>query len=123
LVERQVMLERAAKMRREPTEAEKRLWRYLSGSKLGGYKFRRQKVESSRIFDFFCPAKGLIVEIDGETHDRQLDLERDIAIQRATGFITLRVTNEDVMRNMDGVLTLILTTLADMPDRWDGHSA
>jgi very-short-patch-repair endonuclease len=120
MVDREVMLERAAKMRREPTEAEKRLWRYLSGSKLGGYKFRRQKVQDNRIFDFFCPAKGLIVEIDGETHDRESDLKRDVAIRSATGFRTLRVTNENVLQNMDGVLTLILTTLETMPHRWNG---
>ena len=66
-VPRAVMLKRAAKMRREPTEPKQRLWMALRDSRLAGYKFRRQAVIGSRIADFFCPAKGVIVELDGET--------------------------------------------------------
>jgi very-short-patch-repair endonuclease len=118
LVERAVLLLRALQLRRNPTDPEKHLWRYLSGSKLGGFKFRRQAIVGNRICDFFCPAKGLIVEVDGETHDREQDLNRDQKIFEATGFETLRITNADVRGNMDGVLTLILAKLHDMPDRW-----
>jgi very-short-patch-repair endonuclease len=118
MAERGVLLERAALMRREPTHAEKILWRYLSGSKLGGHKFRRQAIIGNRICDFFCPAKGLIVEVDGQTHDRESDLIADRKMEHLTGFRTVRVTNEDVITNMNGVLELILEMLEKMPDRW-----
>ncbi len=65
--DRPIMLARAARMRREPTEPERRLWQHLRASQLGGYKFRRQATIGGRIVDFFCPLKGLVVEIDGDT--------------------------------------------------------
>lgn len=104
-------------MRNDPTPAEKHLWRHLSRSQLGGFKFRRQSVIGSFIVDFFCPAKGLIIEVDGDTHDRQLDASRDAALA-GKGFQTLRFTNRDVACDMEAVLTAILAKLLAMPDRW-----
>ena len=115
---RRFMLSRAARMRREPTEPEKWLWRHLSGSKLAGLKFRRQATIGNRIVDFFCPAKGLIVEVDGSTHDRAADdvLDRDMAGQY--GYATIRITNEDIRNNMDGVLQHIQAEAVKLADRW-----
>ena len=118
MVGRRIMLERAAAMRRAPTEAEKRLWRYLSGAKLGGLKFRRQATIGNRIADFFCPAKGLIIEIDGNTHDRERDAALDHQMAAQYGYRTIRVTNEDVLGNMDGVLQHIEDVTCRTPDRW-----
>jgi very-short-patch-repair endonuclease len=110
-------------MRREPTEPEKRLWRHLSNSQLGGFKFRRQAAIPPFIVDFFCPAKGLIVEIDGETHVAEADARRDV-FMAARGFRTMRFTNDEVMTNMDGVLTAILRKLESIPDRrWGDHDS
>ncbi len=108
----------AQEMRRNPTEPEIRLWRALSRSQLGGYKFRRQAVIDPFIADFLCPQKALIVEVDGETHDVDKDRGRDMALQRL-GFEVLHVTNPDVMRNLDGVLQAILIALEQAPDRWE----
>tara|TARA_R110000782_G_scaffold268047_2_gene364038 strand:- start:20523 stop:20930 length:408 start_codon:yes stop_codon:yes gene_type:complete len=116
--DRQTMLARAAAMRHEPTEAEKRLWRCLSHSQLDAHKFRRQAVIGSYIADFFCPAKGLIVEIDGDTHDMQRDANRDERICAQHGFVTMRFSNRDVLDNLDGVLEKLRIALADLPDRW-----
>lgn len=108
-------------MRREPREPEKRLWRHLSNSQLGGFKFRRQAAIPPFIADFFCPSKGLIVEVDGETHVSADDVARDATLQRR-GFTTIRFTNHDFMANMDGVLTFLLERLHTLPDRWPGTS-
>ena len=75
----------ARKMRRNPTEPEKRLLRKLSNSQLGDHKFRRQSLIGPLIADFLCPQKGLIVQVDGETHDVDLDRGRD-AVLRRMGF-------------------------------------
>jgi very-short-patch-repair endonuclease len=104
-------------MRHEPTEPEKRLWRALSGSQLGGHKFRRQAVIGFHICDFFCPAKNLAMEVDGDTHKHERDEARDAILQRR-GVSVLHLSNEDVMKNMDGVLTMILATLEKSSDRW-----
>jgi len=114
------MLRRAALLRRNPTEPEIRLWHALRGSRFDGHKFRRQASIGNRIADFFCPAKGLIVELDGNTHDRAADLERDADMKARFGYSTVRFTNEDVMRNMDGVLTALQEALDAQPDRWPG---
>ena len=108
-------------MRRDMPEPERRLWRELRGSRLEGQKFRRQDVIGNRIVDFFCPAKGLVVEVDGDTHDAQRDATRDAAMEREFGFRTVRVTNEQVMTNMDGVLSVLLEALRSSGDRWDRH--
>jgi very-short-patch-repair endonuclease len=108
-------------MRRQPTELEKQLWRHLSNSQLGGFKFRRQAVLAPYIADFFCPARGLIVELDGDTHEANLDATRDARLRRL-GFTTIRFTNDDVRDNMDGVLTMILERLLSLPNRWPGDS-
>ncbi len=111
------MLGYAHKMRRQPTEAEKRLWRHLSGSKLGGHKFRRQAILGGYITDFLCPQKNLAVEIDGDTHVVEADAARD-AVLAGNGIKVVRVTNEDVLKNMDGVLQFLLMELEGRGDRW-----
>jgi very-short-patch-repair endonuclease len=110
--------ERAAEMRRNPTEPEKRLWRHLSNSQLGGHKFRRQSVIGWFIADFLCPQKALIVEVDGDTHDEAKDRLRDDVLA-GQGFRVLRVTNAEVMGNVDGALEAIRGALNEAQDRWD----
>ena len=113
------LLERAREMRRNPTELEVRLWRHLSNSQLD-HKFRRQHVIFTYICDFFCPARGLVVEVDGDTHDPAYDARRDARIARK-GFVTLRFTNSEVYENIDGVMLAIASALADRAGRWSGQ--
>jgi very-short-patch-repair endonuclease len=108
---------RAADMRRNPTEPEKRLWRAPSKTQLAGHKFRRQAVIGPYVADFLCPAKALIIEVDGHTHDAEADNQRDQTLE-TQGFRVLRVTNRDVMDNLDGVLQAIAGALAQASDRW-----
>jgi very-short-patch-repair endonuclease len=109
---------RAAQMRRNPTEPEKRLWRNLSNSQLAGHKFRRQSVVGCFIADFLCPQKALIVEVDGDTHDEAKDRLRDDLLSKR-GYRVVRVTNHDVMTNMAGVLEHILVAVSAAPPRWN----
>jgi len=109
----------AREMRNAPTAPEQKLWSRLSRSQLGGFKFRRQATIGNRIVDFLCPQRGLIIEVDGDTHiDPAADARRDEALGIA-GYRVARVTNSDVMTNVDGVLTLVLETLMSLPDRRD----
>jgi very-short-patch-repair endonuclease len=101
---------RARHMRNNPTEPEKRLWRHLSGEQLNGHKFRRQQVIGWFIADFVCPRQRLIIEVDGDTHDEAKDRLRDDTLA-GRGYRVLRVTNDDVMRNMDGVLRFLCEAL------------
>jgi very-short-patch-repair endonuclease len=111
------LLGRAKRMRHEATPFEVILWRHLSGSKLAGFKFRRQHVIDNRIVDFFCPAKNLIIEVDGDTHDPEKDAERDEALN-AQNYRTLRFTNLQVANELEAVLRTILNSCTDAPERW-----
>ena len=113
------LLKRAHEMRRNPTGPEKRLWRTLSNSQLGGFKFRRQHVvlEARAIVDFFCPAIGLAVEVDGDTHDPVADDRRDERLSRL-GFRVVHFSNLDVMGNVAGVAEVILADAGECHSRW-----
>ncbi len=106
-----IMTERARHLRREPTNAERKLWHALRAHRLAGLSFRRQAPCGPYIADFLCAEARLIVEVDGATHssDEEIayDKQRD-AWFAANGYRVLRVTNEDVYRNLDGVCETML---------------
>ena len=120
-VTRQVLLARAAAMRKNLPEPERRLWMQLRDRRFCGFKFRRQTNLEHRIVDFFCPDKGLVIEIDGDTHDPVRDQVRDAGLSNSTGFRVVRFRNEDVMRNIDGVLLALKIVLDEQRDRWPGR--
>jgi len=88
------------------------LWQALRARKLRGHKFRRQVWLGPFIADFFCADAGLIVEVDGDSHTNQVAYDRRrTAWLRQEGFNLVRVTNADVMQNIDGVLERIASLL------------
>ena len=101
--------QRAADLRSKATQPERALWYRLRHSQLGGLKFRRQHVVGSFIVDFYCPARRLVVEVDGESHvgKGEEDAKRD-AYLRSHGMTVLHVTNDDVLRDLDLVCEEIL---------------
>jgi len=112
-----VLGKRARQMRKEQTPFEQLLWVRQRNSQLEGFKFRRQTVMAPFICDFFCPSKGLVVEVDGETHDAVADARRGRYLRRM-GFTVLRFTNAEVGKNIDGVLDAIVRQLHALPDRF-----
>ena len=98
----------ARALRNNPTHSEAKLWRYLKGDAFYGYDFHRQKPIGKYIVDFYCHAKALVVEVDGDIHDLQqeYDAERSNYLV-ARGFHILRVTNDDVKNNLVTVLQKI----------------
>ncbi|MDO8875240.1 MAG: DUF559 domain-containing protein [Pseudolabrys sp.] len=96
---------RARSMRREATDAERKLWLLLRDRRLGGAKFRRQAPVGRYIADFVCLRLKLIVEADGGQHaENRYDLERDRWLGKE-GYIVVRYSNSDILNNRDGVLT------------------
>ena len=100
---------RARTLRRRMTDAERKLWRYLRGNQFNYHKFRRQVPVSPYIADFLCYELKLIIEVDGGQHSKQhfYDSKRT-AFLNAHGFYVLRYWNNDVLLNIEGVLTDIL---------------
>ena len=106
-------VERARSMRGTPTDAEQLLWHHLRNRRLQGWKFRCQHEIGRYIVDFVCPDTGLIVELDGGQHGDQLiyDERRTVELE-AMGYRVLRFWNNDVLKNVEGVLEVILEALA-----------
>ena len=111
-----VLLERAKEMRKNPTPAEARLWKFLRNKKLN-HKFRRQHPIADYIVDFVCLNKGLIIEADGEIHKYQLnkDAERQLLLEQKKGYTVLRFTNEEILNETDKVINKIEKTLEKLP--------
>ena len=107
---------RARRLRRNPTEAERSLWQKLRFWQVNGYKFRRQQPLGNYIVDFVCLEKRLIVELDGGQHAEQSDYDakRDTWLSEQ-GFTVLRIWNNDVLNNFEGVTETIVETLKDSP--------
>ena len=100
--------DRARSMRREPTDAERVLWRYLRHGQLGGWKFRRQHPLPPYILDFACVDVCVAVEVDGGQHAESAYDERRDAHLRTLGWRVLRFWNNDVLSNPEGVARMSL---------------
>jgi very-short-patch-repair endonuclease len=102
-------------MRRAPTPAERRLWRGLRNHQLEGLKFRRQMPLGPYIVDFYCSAARFVVEVDGVSHiDAPGDVARDEWMEKQ-GIRIFRVTNFDVLSNLEGVLIAIQQAASTPP--------
>ncbi|HLD88098.1 MAG TPA: endonuclease domain-containing protein [Candidatus Omnitrophota bacterium] len=104
---RQETKEKRRHLRKEQTDAERRLWDQLRNKHMNGYKFFRQYGIGSYIADFYCPALKVVVEVDGGQHYSEdgkiYDDQRD-KFFRTLGIRTIRFNNLDVLRNLEGVV-------------------
>lgn len=105
---------RSRELRAAQTPAEERLWGALGARRLAGYKFVRQLPIGPYFADFACRDEALVVEVDGATHSTDAEIARDAhrdRFLREAGFRVLRVANDEVFHNLDGVKETILTAL------------
>jgi very-short-patch-repair endonuclease len=109
-------LQQAKALRRAMTPAEKRLWAALRTNRLDGFHFRRQQIIDGFIVDFYCHAAGLVVEVDGPVHEEQIEYDAERSrVLTARGLQTLRIKNEEIMHNLEDVLTRIRANLTPRP--------
>ena len=102
---RNLLIEQAREMRKNPTNAEMLLWGELKSKQLAGYKFRRQHPIGAFIVDFYCPSKKLVIEVDGPFHANQkaYDRVREVDLQKM-GYKVLRFSNDQVEHHLNYVL-------------------
>jgi very-short-patch-repair endonuclease len=98
----------ARALRRNATDAERRLWYHLRNRRLGGFKFKQQETIGRCIADFACVECRLVVEADGGQHGDEFDADRT-AYLNGLGWEVLRFWNTDILQNTDGVLEVILS--------------
>ena len=107
-----LMRDRARRLRRQQTDAERELWMRLRARQDVGVKFRRQYAIGPYVVDFCCLERSLVVEVDGGQHIEQArrDARRDAWLKQQ-GFCVLRFWDNDVLKNMEGVLESIAEQL------------
>ena len=118
---------RRRELRSSLTVAEARLWSCLQRRQFG-WKFRRQHSVGPFIIDFYCPSARLAIELDGAAHDSdsagRYD-ERRSQYLRRHGIVVVRFMNEDVLKNLEGVLAAIQKCLSDaqgLESRVENHT-
>jgi very-short-patch-repair endonuclease len=101
-------------LRRNATSAERILWRRLQNRTLGGFKFVRQASVGPYIADFLCRQRGLIIEVDGETHSSAAGIARDAQrteFLESSGYRVIRFDNALLYENIEAVIEAILDAL------------
>ena len=114
----------AIRMRNQPTDAEKVLWRELSGKQLEEYKFRRQHIIGNYIADFVCLKQNIIVEVDGSIHQLPDNISSDEERTKwlnNEGYQVIRFTNDEVLFETKNVLGKILAALTAPPSGAGGN--
>jgi very-short-patch-repair endonuclease len=100
----------ALRMRNNPTNAEKILWKRLKKYRSQGYIFRRQHPIDFYIADFYCHKLKLVIEVDGEVHEYEEAMEHD---DSRTGHLenfgikVIRFTNKEVLGDEELVIKQI----------------
>jgi very-short-patch-repair endonuclease len=103
-------VERARDLRRAMTEAEKKLWWQLRQLPLANSHFRRQAAIGPYFADFASHKCRLVIEVDGGGHGeaRQAVFDRErSAYLKSRGYRVLRFWNNEVLQEIEGVMTLI----------------
>ena len=112
---RNQLIQAARSFRQRQTKSEQLLWQELRRGRMSGHVFRRQHPIGPFIADFCCPARSLIVEIDGPIHASQseADSERQRYLE-ALGYGVIRVTAIDVETQLSAVLHTIRRCLESL---------
>ena len=108
-------IRRARKLRRSMSLPEVLLWQQLR-KRPEGLKFRRQQAARTFVTDFYCHTARLVIEVDGEAHERgnapEWDANRDRVLEQE-GLRTLRIPARDVLDNLEGTVTYIVLQAKD----------
>jgi len=102
--------ERRRILRKTQTDAEGRFWAQVRNKQIRGLKFFRQYSVGPYILDFYCPERKLAVELDGGQHNEFENREYDgmrTEFLKSHGINVLRFWNNEVLQNMEGVLSRV----------------
>jgi very-short-patch-repair endonuclease len=101
------MTKRARRLRRESTDAERKLWQALRREQIKSVSFRRQHPIGAFTLDFYALSLRLGIEIDGGQHATAIEQRKDRRRAEwlsSKGVLVVRFWNNDVLGNLEGVL-------------------
>jgi very-short-patch-repair endonuclease len=94
------------RLRKNATDAERKLWDILRSSRMADLRFFRQYSVGPYTLDFYCPERRLAIEVDGGQHadvyGQQHDAHRDKYLKELN-IRVVRFWNNDVLQNIEGV--------------------
>ena len=102
-------------LRKEQTDAEKKLWYFLRNKNIAGLKIFRQYSVGPYILDFYCPEKRIAIELDGGQHNEEAEQHYD---ETRTKYLAennikvLRFWNNEVLQSTSKVLEQIFAIVA-----------
>ncbi len=108
-------------LRKNQTNAERKLWSLLRNRQLAKVKFRRQFPVDRYILDFYSPEYKLGIEADGGQHYSDKGKVKD---ELRTGKLArhgiqiLRFSDLDVLNNIEGVYAVILKTIEEKKEEY-----
>ena len=105
-------LEYSRRLRREMTDAERKLWQHLRGRQLDGFKFRRQHPVPPYIADFCCVERKLIVELDGSQHNEHKDAARTRFLE-SLSWKVIRFWDNEALLQTEAVVEAIWNALGN----------
>src|SRR3990167_9096672 len=107
---KQNSIKKCRKLRKNQTDAERKLWLILRNRQLSGVKFRRQFPIGRYILDFYSPEYKLGIEADGGQHYEDKGKSKDALRTRELtkhGVKIVRFSDSDILNNIDGVYEII----------------
>ncbi len=108
------LLNNSRDLRAEPTKYEELVWRNILKNEKAGFKFNRQKPLLNYIIDFYCSELKFVIEIDGDSHNSQIDYDKKRTEELSKyGLKVLRFTNQEVNTNLNGVKIAIEEFIKD----------
>lgn len=116
------IFQRAEDLRKNMTSAERIIWKHIHINEWK-VKFRRQHPISHYVVDFYCHPLKLVIEIDGDIHEKeevkQHDKEREAAL-KSLGLTIVRFKNDEVYKSSRSVLKKIDDVIRDLQNSPSG---
>jgi very-short-patch-repair endonuclease len=113
LPKNKLLIQRARQLRKQGILSEVIFWKtFKSKDVLGGWDIDRQVIIGNFIVDFFIAELGLVIEIDGSSHNgkEKYDAHRQQFLE-SLNLSVVRYSDRDVLNDSDAVHRNLLNTI------------
>ncbi len=95
-------------------DEEQKLWRCLTHQRLSAYAFYRKFPINPYVVDFFCSARGVVVQLDATVDPERVryEIQRRAALE-ALGFKVLWIDPEDLASSPEEVVGTVMKCLEE----------